>query len=364
MPIATASRLPPPHRDETARVRALLDGLGAAGSLDWSAVIAAARPWVQAVRDKPAPFWAMDSLLREYPISTAEGLALMRLAEALLRVPDAETAIALTADQLGRADFSAGAAEGSPHKLLANLSASAIGLAKRFLPSDAGSHPGLIDRLGAQTVVAATVRAIQLLGKQFVLGRHIGEALAEARSQRREQPALRFSFDMLGEGARTEPDALRYLASYTAAIQAIAETTQGDGPPERDGISIKLSALHPRFEEAQVDRVMAELVPRVTSLIDLAARADINLTIDAEESDRLELSLAVFDRLAAHVQATAPQWRGFGLAVQSYLLRSREMIDAVADIARARGLRFMVRLVKGAYWDGEIKRAQELGLHG
>jgi len=362
MPIATASRLPSPGRDEIALLHRLLDGLRSAGGLDWAAVIAQARPWVQAVRDKPAPFWAMDSLLREYPISTAEGLALMRLAEALLRVPDTETAIALTADQLGRADFSAAADEASPHKVLAGLSASAISLAKKFLPEAGGPQAGLMERLGAQTVVAATVRAIQLLGKQFVLGRDIGEALAEARSQRKASSALRFSFDMLGEGARTEADALRYQASYENAIHAIARATQGAGPAERDGISIKLSALHPRYEEAQIDRVVAELLPRVRHLMDLAAQADINLTIDAEECDRLELSLDVFDRLAAHVQATAPQWAGFGLAIQSYQLRALDMIHAVAGIARTRGLRFMVRLVKGAYWDGEIKRAQELGL--
>ena len=309
----------------------------------------------------------MESLLREYPISSAEGLALMRLAEALLRVPDAATAVALTADQLGRADFSAGAAAGSPHKLLAGISAAALGLAQRMLPA-AGEQPGLIDRLGAQTVVAATVRAIGLLGRQFVLGRHIGEALDEARSARRAQPQLRFSFDMLGEGARTDADALRYGEAYALALAAIAESVkgaaQGHGPAERDGLSIKLSALHPRYEESQTDRVMAELLPRVTRLIDVAAAADINLTIDAEESDRLELSLAVFERLADHVAATAPGWTGFGLAIQSYQTRARELIDAVAAIGRARGLRFMVRLVKGAYWDGEVKRAQELGLAG
>jgi RHH-type proline utilization regulon transcriptional repressor/proline dehydrogenase/delta 1-pyrroline-5-carboxylate dehydrogenase len=208
------------------------------------------------------------------------------------------------------------------------------------------------------------VRAIGLLGRQFVLGQTIGSALDEAQAQRRAAPQLRFSFDMLGEGARTDADALRYHAAYTAALQSIAQRTQGRGPAERDGLSIKLSALHPRYEDSQLDRVRAELLPRVTALIDLAAAADINLTIDAEESDRLELSLTVFEALADHVAATAPQWSGFGLAVQSYQTRARAVIDAVAAIGRARGLRFMVRLVKGAYWDGEIKRAQELGLDG
>lgn len=357
-------RLPPPYRDEPPLVDALLRSLS--GRLDWPATAAQATPWVQAVRDKPAPFWALESLLREYPISSAEGLALMRLAEALLRVPDAETAIALTADQLGRADF-AGDDGDSPHRLLATLSASAIGLAKRWLP-DVGEPPGLFERLGAKTVVAATVRAIQLLGRQFVLGRHIDEALDEAAAQRREQPRLRYSFDMLGEGARSERDALRYLAAYDQAIRAIVarqEAPEGsDGALGRDGISIKLSALHPRYEDAQHARIVAELVPRLRPLLELAASAGINLTIDAEESDRLELSLQVFDALAAHVQQQAPRWGGFGLAVQAYQGRVIEVIDEVARIARARQLQFMVRLVKGAYWDGEIKRAQELGLEG
>ena len=368
----TASRLPAPCRDEAAVLQDLLASLGVGAApgtgLDWPAVIATARPWVQAVRDKPAPFWAMESLLREYPISSAEGLALMRLAEALLRVPDTQTAIALTADQLGRADFSGGAAAGSPHKLLAGIAASALGLAQRLLPGFGHSQPGLIDRLGAQTVVAATVRAIGLLGKQFVLGRDIGEALAESRSQRRSQPRLRFSFDMLGEGARTDADALRYGAAYESALLAIAADAgsrqPGDGPAQRDGLSIKLSALHARYEESQLARVMAELLPRITRLIDIAAQADLNLTIDAEESDRLELSLVVFEALADHIQRSAPGWTGFGLAIQAYQTRARQMIDAVAGIAAARQLRFMVRLVKGAYWDGEIKRAQELGLDG
>jgi len=362
------ARLPSPYRDEGPIVAELLGSLF--GRLDWPAVVAQAGPWVQAVRDKPAPFWALESLLREYPISSAEGLALMRLAEALLRVPDAETAIALTADQLGRADFAGDGDDGSPRRLLAALSSSAIVLAKRWLP-EVGEPPGLLDRLGAKTVVAATVRAIQLLGRQFVLGRHIDEALDEAAAQRREQPRLRFSFDMLGEGARTERDALRYLASYDAAIRAIVARqgergadADGGGAFTRDGISIKLSALHPRYEDAQHARVMAELVPRMTPLLDRAAGADINLTIDAEESDRLELSLQVFDALASHVQRRNPQWRGFGLAVQAYQTRVLPVVDEVARIARARQLRFMVRLVKGAYWDGEIKRAQELGLDG
>jgi RHH-type proline utilization regulon transcriptional repressor/proline dehydrogenase/delta 1-pyrroline-5-carboxylate dehydrogenase len=371
---ARQTRLPFPYRAESDVVAASLAALQ--GRLDWPGVIEAARPWVRAVREQPAPFWAMESLLREYPISSAEGLALMRLAEALLRVPDAETAIALTADQLGRADFDAargaqdGApspSKGSPHKMLAALSASAIALSKRFLPESTNpsdNPPGLLQRLGSRTVVAATVRAIQLLGRQFVLGRTIQEAMGEAASQRKAQANLRFSYDMLGEGARTERDAERYLASYRNAIEAIAAGRTAPSPMVADGISIKLSALFSRYEDTQRERVFAELLPRVWGLIELAAAANINLTIDAEESDRLELSLDVLEALAERIAARFPAWQGFGLAVQAYQTRALAVIDEVAAIARRHGLRFMVRLVKGAYWDGEVKRAQEGGLPG
>ncbi|WP_431312730.1 L-glutamate gamma-semialdehyde dehydrogenase [Roseateles agri] len=352
-------RLPDPYREEIGVVSTLADGVRA--SLDWPAVIAQAAPWVEQVRANPAPFWAMESLLREYPITSSEGLALMRLAEALLRVPDAPTAIALTADQLGRADFE-GASEG-PHKMLASISATAISLSKKFLPGSE-EEGGLLKRLGAQTVVAATVRAIQLLGRQFVLGRNIREAMDEAASARRVQGMLRFSYDMLGEGARTEHDAQRYQAAYIGAIKAIAGGRKAESPEGADGISIKLSALFSRYEVLQRDRVFVELLPRVWELIELAAAANINLTIDAEEVDRLELSLDVLDALAARIAGAYPQWRGFGLAVQAYQTRALQVVDEVAAIARKHGLRFMVRLVKGAYWDGEIKRAQELGLAG
>ncbi|WP_096669331.1 L-glutamate gamma-semialdehyde dehydrogenase [Polaromonas sp. AET17H-212] len=353
-------RLPFPYRPEAGIVARHLQAL--AGALDWAAAAPLARPWVQAVRNNPPPFWAMESLLKEYPISSAEGLALMRLAEALLRVPDAETAIALTADQLGRADF-----DGASDGVMARLSASAIAMSKKFLPPSTSSgqaaEPGLMSKLGARTVVAATLRAVQLLGRQFVLGQTIGEAMGEADSARRKVANLRFSYDMLGEGARTDADALHYLASYEGAIKSIAARANATCACEQnDGISIKLSALHPRYEDAQHERVMAELVPRVWGLCAMAARANINLTIDAEEVDRLELSLDVFEALAALVAEQQPQWQGFGLALQAYQTRALELVGHVIALARQYRLRFMCRLVKGAYWDSEIKRAQELGL--
>ncbi|MCB8745998.1 L-glutamate gamma-semialdehyde dehydrogenase [Rhodoferax sp. U2-2l] len=352
------SRLPSPYRPEALIVSQRLQSLSQA--LDWVAVARRAAPWVQAVRDNPPPFWAMESLLKEYPISSNEGLALMRLAEALLRVPDAETAIALTADQLGRADF-----EGSSDKVLSRLSSTAIAMSKHFLPTagQTTSEPGLLAKLGARTVVAATLRAVQLLGRQFVLGQTMAEGMAEATSAKKKMPNLRYSYDMLGEGSRTDADALAHLKSYQNAITAIAQAADKTCACElNDGISIKLSALHPRYEDAQFERVMAELVPRVWGLCQQAAQANINLTIDAEEVDRLELSLEVFEALAARVAEHTPQWRGFGLAMQSYQTNAQELVEHVITLARRYQLRFMCRLVKGAYWDAEIKRAQELGL--
>jgi RHH-type transcriptional regulator, proline utilization regulon repressor / proline dehydrogenase / delta 1-pyrroline-5-carboxylate dehydrogenase len=375
--------LPNPYRPEASIVAQRLNSLS--NTLDWASAAKAAAPWVQAVRDNPPPFWAMESLLKEYPISSAEGLALMRLAEALLRVPDAETAIALTADQLGRADFD-GAQDSATTSALARLSSAAIAMSKKFLPESINAStgktesPNLMTKLGAKTVVAATLRAVQLLGHQFVLGQTIAEAMKVADSTRKKTANLRFSYDMLGEGARTDKDALKYLESYKNAIISIAakaintpatainvvknasKTTFTPFAAQNDGISIKLSALHPRYEDAQRNRVMAELVPRVWQLCELSATANINLTIDAEEVDRLELSLDVFEALAAQVEERFPQWEGFGLAMQAYQTRALELVEHITALARRYKIKLMCRLVKGAYWDSEIKRAQEMGL--
>ncbi|MDP2370876.1 L-glutamate gamma-semialdehyde dehydrogenase [Rhodoferax sp.] len=347
--------LPNPYRAEASIVADRLGEL--AQSLDWAAAAKVAAPWVSAVRKNPPPFWAMESLLKEYPISSAEGLALMRLAEALLRVPDAQTAIALTADQLGRADF-----DSAGDKTLARLSSTAIAMSKKFLPEHEGEG-GIFAKLGARSVVAATLRAVQLLGRQFVLGQTMEAAIDEAASAKRKSSNLRYSYDMLGEGARTDADALRYLSSYQNAIAAIATGARTTGACEKnDGISIKLSALHPRYEDGQKARVMRELMPRVWGLCERAAVANINLTIDAEEVDRLELSLDVFEALVAQVAQQYPQWSGFGLAMQSYQTRALELVEHMAGVARRYKIRLMCRLVKGAYWDAEIKRAQEMGL--
>ncbi|MES2886508.1 MAG: bifunctional proline dehydrogenase/L-glutamate gamma-semialdehyde dehydrogenase PutA, partial [Pseudomonadota bacterium] len=370
-PAPDTPRLPSPHRPEHEVANALLAPVSEV--LDWSAVVAQGSPWVQAVRDQPAPFWALESLLHEYPLSSAEGLALMRLAEALLRVPDSRTALALTADQLGRAAFDSDAPRTSASESLAaqafgRLSAQALALSKKFLPTEPGDEPPrLWQRLGAPTVVAALVRGVSLLGGQFVLGQDIQAALKAAAQSRAAEPLLRHSFDMLGEGARTEADAQRYLGAYLGAVRALQQAQGGapaESPETAHGVSIKLSALHPRYEESHRQQVLDHLVPRLWNLVEAAAQANINLTLDAEESERLELSLDVFEALCQRVARHAPAWGGFGLAVQAYQTRAVATVHEVARIAQAHQLRCMVRLVKGAYWDGEIKRAQELGLPG
>ena len=348
------ARTPFPYRPEREAAHEALTRLD--GALDWNRVRAAATPWIESARSRPAPFWALESLLTEYPISGAEGTALMRLAEALLRVPDRESAIALTADQLSRAHFEAHG------RGIAALSGRALALAKSLLPEGDSSNPGLVRRLGADAVVTVATRAVQLLGRQFVLAEDIETAISRADDSRQHGTGFRFSYDMLGEAARTEQTAQSYLAHYLSAIGALAARGDATAAPEtRDGISIKLSALFPRYEELQHARVMRELVPRVGLLCHRAARAGINLTIDAEESERLELSLDILEALMKRAADELPGWMGLGLAIQAYQTRALATVSHVIGLAR-RGVRLMVRLVKGAYWDSEVKRAQILGV--
>ena len=346
--------LPPPDRPER---EAMADARRALGDeVDWSAVRRLAAPWVQAVRAMPQPPWALDRLLRAFPLGSAEGLALMRLAEALLRVPDVPTAAALLTDHLGRAEWrQQGGVEGATAAL---LRAAGLGAAVAQ-----GASPGSLAAWRSRALVVLARRAVRQFGHQFVMAEAMDDAVARAGRARAREPAWRFSFDMLGEGARTEADALRHLAHYRQAIEVLAvEGRRQVTPQARDGVSIKLSALHPRYEPLQRERVMAELVPRVWALCEQAAVADIGLTIDAEEAERLELSLAVFDELARRVAAQWPQWAGLGLAVQAYQTRALAVVSHLRSRARALGLRITCRLVKGAYWDGEIQRAQQLGL--
>ncbi|MCA6123892.1 bifunctional proline dehydrogenase/L-glutamate gamma-semialdehyde dehydrogenase PutA [Bradyrhizobium sp. WSM 1704] len=316
---------------------------------------------IEAIRANDDPLGGVEDMLREFALSTKEGLALMVLAEALLRVPDARTADQFIEDKLGQGDFVHHETRSSA--FLVNASAWALGMSARVIqPGETpqGTIGRLTKRLGAPAVRAATRQAMRLMGSHFVLGETIEAALARAQSHAAR--TSRYSFDMLGEGARTADDARRYFESYARAIDAIGKAAGQDPLPDRPGISVKLSALHPRFEAVSRARVMTELVPQ---LIDLARRAkafDLNFTVDAEEADRLELSLDVI--AAAFADPSLAGWSGFGLAIQAYQKRASEVIDYVDALARGLNRRMMVRLVKGAYWDTEIKRAQERGLDG
>jgi RHH-type proline utilization regulon transcriptional repressor/proline dehydrogenase/delta 1-pyrroline-5-carboxylate dehydrogenase len=312
---------------------------------------------VEAIRAKSGGLGGIEDFLREYSLSTREGLALMVLAEALLRVPDAATADRLIEDKLATGDWTHH--EVKSHALLVSASAWALGISARIIqPGETPENilESLGKRLGLPAVRTATRQAMRLLGAHFVLGQSIEEALARAGHHRE----FRYSYDMLGEGARTAADAERYLLSYARAIEAIGLTAGNARLPERPGISVKLSALHPRYEAISRERVLRELTPRVLELARKAKTLDLNFTVDAEEADRLELSLDVIGAVLA--DRSLAGWDGFGLAIQAYQKRAPAVIDWVRDAARALDRRLMVRLVKGAYWDTEVKRAQERGL--
>ncbi len=314
---------------------------------------------VEAIRARTGGIGGVEELLREYALSTREGLALMVLAEALLRVPDGATADRLIEDKLGQGDFAHH--ESKSDFFLVSASAWALGITARIIqPGETpeGILGQLVKRLGLPAVRTATRQAMRVLGSHFVLGQTIEEALGRARSG--QGRLYRYSFDMLGEGARTADDAGRYFASYAAAIAAIGRAAGNEPLPDRPGISVKLSALHPRYEAVNRERVLRELVPRVVDLARRARSHDLNFTVDAEEADRLELSLDVIAAVFADPSLAA--WDGFGLAIQAYQKRAGAVIDWIAALAATHDRRMMVRLVKGAYWDSEVKRAQERGL--
>src|SRR6266849_4309864 len=312
---------------------------------------------VEAIRARSGGLGGIEDFLREYALSTKEGLALMVLAEALLRVPDAATADRLIEDKLSAGDFAAH--EVRSGALLVSASAWALGISARVISTHETPENilhELVSRLGRPPVRTATRQAMRLLGSHFVLGQTIGEALSRGAAH----PEFRYSFDMLGEAARTAADAERYYEAYATAIAAIGKAAGATALPDRPGISVKLSALHPRYEAVSRERVMRELAPRVIELARAAKAHDLNLTIDAEEADRLELSLDIVGRALA--DPSLAEWSGFGLAVQAYQKRAPAVIDWAVEAARAHGRHLMVRLVKGAYWDTEVKRAQERGL--
>src|SRR5882762_229353 len=299
----------------------------------------------------------LDAFLQEFGLSNQEGIALMR-------IPDDATADRLIAEKLATGDWSSHA--GKSESLFVNASTWGLMLTGGILELDpaiktdtTGWMRKFTRKAGEPVVRLAVRRAMRIIGGEFVVGRTIEEALA--RSAREPDVAL-CSYDMLGEGARTRDDAERYLRSYEHAIDVIGAAAGGRAPHEASSISIKLSALEPRYSLLQHDRVMARLVPEVQSLARRAAALGIQLTIDAEEADRLDLSLDVIDALAR--DAATRDWPGLGLAVQAYGKRALDVIDWVAGTGRLHGRRLTVRLVKGAYWDSEIKRGQERGLEG
>ncbi|TBW39218.1 bifunctional proline dehydrogenase/L-glutamate gamma-semialdehyde dehydrogenase PutA [Siculibacillus lacustris] len=344
--------------DDVALVRALIVEARFDPAAD-ARIDAHATRLIDKIRAETGSF-GVEEFLREYSLTTREGLALMVLAEALLRVPDSETADKLIEDKLAEAEFENH--ERVSDAWLVSASAWAMGLTARiFRPGETplGVISGMVKRLGRPTIRTAARQAMRVMGYQFVLGETIDSALSRAASW--EAKGYRYSYDMLGEGARTAADADKYFADYALAIERIGKGAAGKaGLPSRAGISVKLSALHPRYEAVNGEAVMRELVPRLLDLARAAKAHDLAFTVDAEEADRLELSLDVF--AATLADPSLKGWDGFGLAVQAYQKRAVEVVDWIGALAEAHDRRLMVRLVKGAYWDTEIKRAQERGL--
>jgi RHH-type proline utilization regulon transcriptional repressor/proline dehydrogenase/delta 1-pyrroline-5-carboxylate dehydrogenase len=351
-------------RTETESVRELLSAAPLSPG-ERSAVQAEAEALVRAARGNARRHGVVESFLQQFSLSTPEGLALMCLAEALLRTPDDASRDALIAETIGGGEWARHL--GRSPSLFVNASTWGLMLTGKLVGVDpeaerdlSGWLRQLAGRIGEPVIRAAVAQAVRIMGEQFVLGRTI-----EAGLERSAREGLLCSFDMLGEGARTEKDAARYEVAYAHAIEVIGAAvskSDGGGPERGHGISIKLSALSPRYEPLQEARVWSELYPRVVRLALQARAADINFTLDAEEADRLVLSLKLLERLAR--EPGLGDWRGLGLAVQAYQKRAPFVIDALAALARNSGRRLMVRLVKGAYWDSEIKRAQVDGRPG
>jgi RHH-type proline utilization regulon transcriptional repressor/proline dehydrogenase/delta 1-pyrroline-5-carboxylate dehydrogenase len=315
---------------------------------------------VEALREK-TPSGGVEGLIQEYALSSQEGVALMCLAEALLRIPDDETRDALIRDKIGGGDWRAHL--GHSPSLFVNAATWGLLLTGRLTATSSERNLSaaltrLIARGGEPLIRGGVNLAMRLMGEQFVAGQTIDEALANGRPL--EERGFRHSYDMLGEAAVTAGQAEQYMQAYRQAIHAIGRAAQRRGIYEGPGISIKLSALHPRYSRGQLERVHAELYPRLKTLAVLARQYDIGLNIDAEEADRLEISLDLLERLCFEPELSG--WNGVGFVVQAYQKRACFTIDWLLDLARRSRRRLMVRLVKGAYWDSEIKRAQVDGL--
>ncbi len=317
----------------------------------------------QGIRESRTKAGGVDALMFEFSLDSREGIALMCLAEALLRVPDAATRDRLIRDKIAKGDWHSHV--GRSPSLFVNAAAWGLLVTGKLVDSRSDSAleqaVGTLLRKGGEPLIRKGVAlAMRLLGKQFVTGRTIDEALDNARE--RQTRGYCYSFDMLGEAALTADDARKYFAAFETAIHAIGKASNGAGIYAGPGMSIKLSALHPRYSRAKRERVLAELLPAVARLAQLARSYDIGINIDAEEADRLDLSLDILEALAGDPALAG--WNGLGFVVQSYLKRSRAVIDWLIDLSRRHERRLMVRLVKGAYWDSEIKRAQVDGLAG
>ncbi|HJR10948.1 MAG TPA: proline dehydrogenase family protein, partial [Rhodanobacteraceae bacterium] len=329
------------------------------------AIEAQAAALVSRVRERSKNQSAVESFMRQYDLSSEEGVLLMCVAEALLRIPDRTTADRLIRDKLGEADWKKHL--GASDSLFVNastwglmLTGHLVNLADSTRADAPGAFKRLIGRAGEPVIRLAVRQAMRIMGHQFVMGRTIEEALD--RSAKGDNAKYRYSYDMLGEAAFTAPDAARYKQAYHDAILALGARGPFANLLDAPSISVKLSALHPRYEVAKRERVHAELTPVVLELAQLARAQGIALTIDAEEADRLELSLEVMEAVFTHPSLEG--WNGFGLAVQAYQKRAPFVIEWLIETAKAVKRRWCVRLVKGAYWDSEIKRAQELGLSG
>ena len=342
-----------------------LPGLLAAGRLPAAAAAQAqvlATRLVEALRGRPRA-GVVEGVIQEFALSSQEGVALMCLAEALLRIPDRATRDALIRDKISVGDWQAHL--GHSPSLFVNAATWGLLITGKLVAtsSETGLTQALtrmIGRGGEPLIRKGVDMAMRLMGEQFVCGQTIAEALANSRKL--EARGFRYSYDMLGEAATTAADAARYQAAYEQAIHAIGKAAARRGIYEGPGISIKLSALHPRYSRAQAERVTEELLPRLLSLATLARRYDIGLNIDAEEADRLEISLDLLEALCFAPELAG--WNGVGFVVQAYQKRAPYVIDFLIDLARRSRRRLMVRLVKGAYWDSEIKRAQVDGLEG
>ncbi|PUB16166.1 bifunctional proline dehydrogenase/L-glutamate gamma-semialdehyde dehydrogenase PutA [Yoonia sediminilitoris] len=348
------------YLDTETALRSLVETAGLSDA-DRARISAHAAELVRQIRASADP-GLMEVFLAEYGLSTDEGIALMCLAEALLRVPDADTIDALIEDKIAPSDW--GKHLGHSTSSLVNASTWALMLTGRVLDDDqagiTGHLRGAVKRLGEPMIRKAVTRAMREMGRQFVLGEDIGKAMKRAAGM--QAKGYTYSYDMLGEAARTDADARRYHLSYSKAISLIAKDCTHANIAQNPGISVKLSALHARYEIAQKDRVMAELVPRARSLALLAKSAGMGLNIDAEEADRLSLSLEVIEAVLS--EKALAGWDGFGVVVQAYGQRAPLVIDHLHDMAKRLNRKIMIRLVKGAYWDSEIKRAQVAGLDG